>query len=75
MGEGRRLEREVALNATPEQVWETVSSGPDCPSGSCRTRCATARRKPTSATATLRAGAGMGAGQTCGVWRARSRVA
>jgi uncharacterized protein YndB with AHSA1/START domain len=28
MGEGRRLEREVALNATPEQVWETISSGP-----------------------------------------------
>lgn len=28
MSEHRRLEKEVVLNATPEQVWEAVSTGP-----------------------------------------------
>lgn len=41
MGEGTRLEREVELNATPEQVWETISSGPGM-SVWFRTRCGTA---------------------------------
>jgi uncharacterized protein YndB with AHSA1/START domain len=28
MGEGRRLEKEVVVNATPDQVWEAISTGP-----------------------------------------------
>jgi uncharacterized protein YndB with AHSA1/START domain len=28
MSDGRRLEKEIKLNATPEQVWEVISTGP-----------------------------------------------